>query len=199
MSKSKKEQDKEYYEKNKDAIKQRKKEWYLKNRIKVIAKSKEYSEKNRDIVLCKQKDRYANNKEKYKEKNANYRKLNKTKRNEYEKNKKKVDETYALKCKIRIIVSKSLKRNGFVKSSDTQQILGCTYEQFKLHLENQFQPWMNWQNRGLYNSTPNYGWDIDHIIPLATATCEADIIKLNHYTNLRPLCSKINRDIKRHN
>ena len=147
----------------------------------------------------KQKDRYANNKEKYKEKNANYRKLNKTKRNEYEKNKKKVDETYALKCKIRIIVSKSLKRNGFVKSSDTQQILGCTYEQFKLHLENQFQPWMNWQNRGLYNSTPNYGWDIDHIIPLATATCEADIIKLNHYTNLRPLCSKINRDIKRHN
>jgi len=26
---------------------------------------------------------------------------------------------------------------------------------------------------------------------------EEDIIKLNHYTNLQPLCSKINRDIKK--
>ena len=43
------------------------------------------------------------------------------------------------------------------------------------------------------------GWDIDHIEPLANATCEEDIIRLNHYTNLRPLCSKVNRDIKRDN
>jgi len=28
---------------------------------------------------------------------------------------------------------------------------------------------------------------------------EEDVIKLNHYTNLQPLCSKINRDIKRGN
>ena len=26
---------------------------------------------------------------------------------------------------------------------------------------------------------------------------EEDILKLNHYTNLQPLCSKINRDIKK--
>ena len=26
---------------------------------------------------------------------------------------------------------------------------------------------------------------------------KSDVIKLNHYTNLQPLCSKINRDVKR--
>lgn len=56
---------------------------------------------------------------------------------------------------------------------------------------------MNWDNRGPHNGTPDYGWDIDHIIPLKTATCESDIIRLNHYTNLQPLCSYINRDVKR--
>jgi len=58
---------------------------------------------------------------------------------------------------------------------------------------------MNWENRGLYNGELNYGWDIDHIKPLATATCETDIIKLNHYTNLKPLCSYTNRYIKKDN
>ena len=56
---------------------------------------------------------------------------------------------------------------------------------------------MTWENRGLYNGEFNYGWDIDHIIPLSSAETEEDIIKLNHYTNLQPLCSKINRDIKK--
>ena len=42
-----------------------------------------------------------------------------------------------------------------------------------------------------------YGWDIDHIIPVSLAESESDIIKLNHYTNLQPLCSKVNRNIKK--
>jgi len=53
--------------------------------------------------------------------------------------------------------------------------------------------------RGLYNGYFNYGWDIDHIIPISSAKTEDDIIKLNHYTNLQPLCSKLNRHIKRAN
>ena len=56
---------------------------------------------------------------------------------------------------------------------------------------------MNWGNKGLYNGKLNYGWDIDHRIPLSLAKTEEDVIRLNHYTNLQPLCSKINRDIKR--
>ena len=58
---------------------------------------------------------------------------------------------------------------------------------------------MDWHNRGLYNGITDYGWDIDHIIPLDTAITEDDVIRLNHYTNLQPLCSHYNRDIKKNN
>ena len=56
---------------------------------------------------------------------------------------------------------------------------------------------MNWDNYGKYNGQTDFGWDIDHIIPLDTAQTIEEIIKLNHHTNLQPLCSKVNRDIKR--
>ena len=56
---------------------------------------------------------------------------------------------------------------------------------------------MTWENRGLYNGELYYGWDIDHIIPISTAKTEEEIIKLNHYSNLQPLCSYTNRVIKR--
>ena len=58
---------------------------------------------------------------------------------------------------------------------------------------------MTWENHGLYNGELNYGWDIDHIIPFSSAKTEEDIIKLSHYTNLQPLCSKFNRYLKRDN
>ena len=66
-----------------------------------------------------------------------------------------------------------------------------------MYLESKFEHWMNWENRGKYTGEFNIGWDIDHITPLSTAKTEEDILRLNHYTNLQPLCSKINRDIKR--
>jgi len=56
---------------------------------------------------------------------------------------------------------------------------------------------MTWDNYGLYNGDLYYGWDIDHIMPISIAKTKEKIIKLNHYKNLQPLCSKINRDIKR--
>ena len=97
------------------------------------------------------------------------------------------------------MVRNALKRRGYTKSSSTYKIIGCTFEDLKLHLESKFESWMSWDNRGLYNGEPNHGWDIDHIIPLSTAKTEDEIIKLNHYSNLQPLCSKINRNIKRDN
>ena len=53
---------------------------------------------------------------------------------------------------------------------------------------------MNWDNYGQYKLGEIRTWNIDHIIPLASAKTEEDIIKLNHHTNLRPLCSKENLD-----
>lgn len=56
---------------------------------------------------------------------------------------------------------------------------------------------MTWENRGLYNGELNYGWDIDHIIPLSSGKTEEEILRLSNFINLQPLCSKINRDIKK--
>jgi len=56
---------------------------------------------------------------------------------------------------------------------------------------------MSWENYGLYNGELNYGWDIDHMVPLSSANTEEELLKLFHHTNLQPLCSKTNRDIKR--
>ena len=115
----------------------------------------------------------------------------------YYRERRKIDCMFALKSGIVRLIRQSFIKNGYLKKSKTQEILGCTYEEFKVYLESKFQPWMNWDNKGKYNGELNYGWDIDHIIPLSSAKTEEDVYKLNHYTNLQPLCSKINRDIKR--
>jgi hypothetical protein len=83
------------------------------------------------------------------------------------------------------------------KSKSTLEIIGCSYEDLKTHIESQFESWMSWDNKGLYNGTFNYGWDIDHIRPLCSAKSQEEVLSLNHYTNLRPLCSFVNRNIKR--
>lgn len=52
-------------------------------------------------------------------------------------------------------------------------------------------------NKDKSNGELDYGWGMDHIIPISYAKTEEDVIKLNHYTNLQPLCSFVNRVIKR--
>ena len=97
------------------------------------------------------------------------------------------------------MMGNSFRLNEFKKNQRTEEILGCSFEEFKLHLESNFEDWMSWENKGLFNGEINYGWDIDHIIPISSASTEDDIIKLNHYTNLQPLCSFTNRHIKMDN
>ena len=106
---------------------------------------------------------------------------------------------FKLITNVRNLIYNSFYYNGYSKNSKTEELLGCSFEELKEYLESKFEPWMNWDNRGLYNGELNYGWDIDHVIPLSSVNEEIDIIKLNHYTNLQPLCSKVNRDIKKDN
>ena len=197
----------EYYSDNKEEISKYKKEYGEKNKEKLKEKQKEYVEKNKESLSIKWSEYRKNNSEKIKEwfdNNKEYRKeykkeynsKNKDKRNEFRKNKRKNDIIYKIRENIRCRISSSIKNKGFSKKSKTFEILGCEYNMLKEYLESKFDSWMNWENYGKYNGEFNYGWDIDHIIPMSSAKTEEDIIKLNHYTNLQPLCSKINRDIK---
>lgn len=91
----------------------------------------------------------------------------------------KHDPLWNLKMRLRCRIRESLEFTGFKKKTKTEDILGCTYSFFKNYLEQRFLPGMSWENRNL--------WHIDHVVPLASAKTEKEIIKLNHYTNLRPL------------
>jgi len=155
-------------------------------------------EKHRETTKAKRLAYYHANKDILNEKKKEYRKNNRAKINQYHNTKSANDPLYKLRHKLRMMIREGFRKHNASKSISTEQILGCTFEEFKQYLESKFEPWMNWENKGLYNGTPNYGWDIDHIKPLASSTCENDIIRLNHYTNLRPLCSYVNRYIKKH-
>ena len=167
------------------------------NKEKLHLKNKKHRLENKNYHEKYHKEYKLNNVNKLKEYYQDYYQLNKEKINNKIKLKLKNDDLFRLKHNLRCLIGVSLKNKGVKKTSKTQEILGCTFEEFKFYLEFLWEPWMNWDNYGLYEPNKlNYGWDIDHIIPLKTGKTEENIIKLNHYLNLQPLCSKINRDVK---
>lgn len=178
----------EYYENNKD----KKREYFLlnKDRINEYQKGyrKEYYILNKDNINKKVKEYYYKNKEK-----TFYRKR------KYRRFRYYNDPVYRCRVLITSNIKRALKERSFEKNCRTKDILGCSFKEFKGYLESKFETWMNWNNHGLYNGEFNYGWDIDHIVPSSVAKTEEEVYRLNHHTNLQPLCSKYNRDIKKDN
>jgi hypothetical protein len=100
--------------------------------------------------------------------------------------KTKNDPMFALKRRCRSRIQAAIRLNGWVKPCKTSEMLGCDWPTLKLHIETQFDKGMSWENRNL--------WHIDHFHPLSDAKTEKDIIRLSHYTNLRPLWKKQNHE-----
>ena len=151
----------------------------------------------------KKKIYYQNNKSLYKEYGKKYREANKEiikiKKNSRQFNRRKEDCLYKLKGNISALIRISFIKQNYKKKNKTVDILGCSMIEFKKYLEAKFENWMTWDNKGNPKDGVfeiNKTWDIDHIIPISSATTEDDVIRLNHYTNLQPLCSYINRFVK---
>lgn len=200
----KKEYDKIRYENNKKKLLIRNKEYYEKNKERINNKRKSYSKNyyslNKEKVNEQHKIWVNENKEKRKEYLKKYRDENKEKRNECVKNRMKNDPTFKFISYVRSLINGALQRMNYPKNKRTEEILGCSFNELKIHLENQFEPWMNWDNKGNPKDgifELNKTWDVDHIIPISTALSENEIVKLNHYTNLKPVCSYYNRWIKK--
>lgn len=185
-----------YVESNKDLIKTKNKIYRETHKEDKKIKDKIYRESNKIEIKNKRQLNSDRNKKYYQNLD---KKITKEKRRQYTIKKSKTDVFFKLKKVISNSILSSFRKSKFPKNGKTIEILGCSVESLKTHLESKFEPWMSWSNRGLYNGEINYGWDIDHIIPLSIAKTEEDIIKLNHYTNLQPLCSYTNRHIKRNN
>jgi hypothetical protein len=95
---------------------------------------------------------------------------------EYKNKRYKEDIEFRLKVQLRNRVNQYLKKGDKEKTID---FLGCSITKWKLHLEEQFDPNMNWENHGIY-------WEIDHIKPLSKGGSF-------HYKNTQPLTILANR------
>lgn len=128
---------------------------------------------------------YRKNKTKLLKKSIEYRQRPERKKrmSEIHQYRMKNDILYRLRRILRSRISKAFIR----KTEKSRDILGCSIEEVRKHLENQFTAKMSWNNHGSY-------WEIDHIIPLASAKDQKKLRELCHYSNLQPLESSRNRE-----
>lgn len=153
------------------------KRYYENNKQAVLARNKRYLEQNKDQVESRRKEYRAENKLKITEA--------KRKRS---LERRKTDLSYRLTLNLRRRVKSAL--GGKNKSKATLDLLGCSVESLRTHLESKFTKGMTWTNYGK--------WHIDHIKPCASfdLTKPEEQSKCFNYLNLQPLWAVDN--LKKH-
>ena len=164
-----KQRSKDYFQKNKQSHLEKKQIWRKNNPEKYKKQVKDYWDKVKDVQTEKKKIWINNNRKKY---------------NDYWNNRKKEEPEFKLLTGMRSRLSGYLKKLNISKTNKTFEIVGCSPQFLKEHLEKQFIDGMTWENRS--------EWHIDHRIPLSSAKTEEELYKLCHYTNLQPLWAEEN-------
>ena len=170
--------------------------YYLKNKEKILSQGKSFREANQEKISARKKEWEAKNPQKerlakYYQQNKQaiavkmklYRQENKEKNNERSRARYKNDIGYRLVITLRNRVGDILKTKKNIRNID---LLGCSMNHLKEHLQSKFKKGMTWDNYG--------NWHIDHIIPCASfdLTSENHQRRCFHYTNLQPLWAKEN-------
>lgn len=168
-----KSKEREYYQRNKEKIRKYGIKYRQDNNLRIRDRDNQYKRENRDRLNRAQ---------------IEYQRRTSEDRNrysrEYRKNRIRKDPVFALQQLYRRRLLFDLKKKSIKKGCKSEEMLGCSWDQFKGHIESQFSAGMNWGNRG--------EWHIDHIVPLASAKTIDDVRRLSHYTNLQPLWAKEN-------
>jgi hypothetical protein len=185
--------------------------WYASNREKLLPYKKQYYQANKHRVAHypsqdpERRSEYGKqyrlaHKEDTVKRNAKFRELHPGYQNEWRqknldsvrcyvrqwhRDKRQNDFAHRLLDNTRRRLRSAL--DGKTKSKRTLEVLGCSPEFLKFHLESQFRDGMSWANYGK--------WEIDHIIPCAAFdfSKEDDLLKCFHFTNLQPLWATDNR------
>jgi len=169
-----KESGKEYRQANLEAFRKRSREWARKDRLENPEKYKKFVKSDTNKKIQKR-----------------YRKNNRKKVSEiarvYHSKKVKEDTNYRLRWLLRSRVNIAIKRQLGNKCFKTIELLGCSIQEAREHIEKQFQHWMTWENHGT--------WEIDHIIPVSSfdLTKPEEQKKCFNYKNLQPLEWRTNR------
>jgi len=87
-------------------------------------------------------------------------------------------------CSLRVRLRQALRKG--IKIDTAENLLGCSFESAKLHLESKFINGMTWENYG--------EWHIDHIVPCSffDLTDPRQQRMCCNYRNLQPLWAKDN-------
>jgi hypothetical protein len=176
---------------------------------KISARAKKYKDKNRGKVRAAGRKYYHKHKEEallYRQENAERIRTNaRTYRNRirpraiayfrdyYRRNKKqliakqgvyvtgrlKVDINFRILSYLRGRVYRALM--GYSKAAKTKELLGCSIEELRAHIESKFLKGMTWDNYGQ--------WHMDHIIPCCSfnMSIPEEQRRCFHFTNLQPL------------
>ena len=150
---------KQYYAKNKEAYKER---------------SKKYHTENPDAAK-KHWGNFKKNSDKYMVASKEWNKDNRERINKRIKERKNSNPLLRLQDSVTSVINRYLKE----KTQKTNEYLGCSYKEYSVYLEKQFDENMNWDNYGTY-------WEIDHTIPLSKGGSF-------HYTNTTPMTIPENR------
>jgi len=167
-----------YYQENKIEINKQHREYNVLHIEEKKERSKLYYQDNKDSIRIVQK--------------------------QYIKRRRKNDVSFRLGASVSKSINRAIKLNGSLKSGkSTFKYLPYSKKDLKEHLERQFEPWMTWDNYGIYDSNvwndddPNtWTWNIDHVIPHSEfkyASMEDNEFKQCWaLSNLRPLSAKQN-------
>jgi hypothetical protein len=174
----------------KERARQRYKEQYSKPEV-VAAYRQKYARIKADPEKYKrmrqvQRDWQRNNKERFKALQKEWRERNRSYQNEYIKRRYAEDPQVALSYKVRARVYQAIQKSGGSKSGRTEEIVGCSFDFLRQHIERQFKGNMSWDNPGSFH--------IDHIVPLASfdLTDPAQLKVACNWQNLRPIPPKKN-------
>lgn len=176
-----------FRERHKERLKQKRKEYVENNKDKIKKQKQKFYENNKEILKKKRKIYVENNKEKVKLTNLKWRRKQKS-------------PMFLIKNTVGGSINKYLKSNGYSKKNNSCWIfLPYTKAELILHIESLFDPWMTWDNWGIYNPKThdeNPKWQLDHIIPHSTFNYDSmehpDFQKCWALENLRPLDAKQN-------
>jgi hypothetical protein len=174
------ERGKKYVKENPKKVLEQQKKWRDKNPEWVYNRHKKWREENSELFNEIRRNWLNKNPEKRKEYRENY----KLRKHERRKERRDNDPVFNLTNRMRCRIWKYLNILEITKKNKTFDIIGCSPQFLKEHLETQFTDGMSWDNRS--------EWHIDHIIPLSSAKTEDELYKLCHYTNLQPLWAEDN-------
>ena len=197
-----------YHEEHKEERLEYNKQWQEDNKAYVKVKRKDYYLSNREEALQQSKEYYQEHKAEKQEYDRQYYLSNREEINEYNrvrsKHKRDTDASFRLRSNVsRLVVMMLKSNNGQKNGKSILDYLPYTIDELKIHIEKQFELWMNWNNYGAYRAntwdekdSTTWKWQLDHIIPQSklpyNSMADKNFQKCWALENLRPLSAKRN-------